>query len=726
MKKFLSFAIVFLMLFNIPAHADEGMWLLAILGKKYEDMKKLGLKLTPEDIYSVNHSSLKDAVVNFGNFCSGEIVSDKGLLLTNHHCGYERIQSHSTVENDYLKNGFWAKSFKEELPNPGLTVTFLIRMEDVTNELINVPEDQLEARETDIQKKAVEGTSYTAEIKSFFEGNQFFLFVYETYNDVRLVGAPPSSIGKFGGDTDNWMWPRHTGDFSVFRVYTGSDGKPAEYSENNIPLSPKHFFPVSLKGVKEGDFTMIMGYPGSTKRYLPSDGIKLAYYQTNPARIKLRAKRMEVMKSFMDKSEKISLMYSPKYYEISNYYKYFIGENLGIEKLNVIEEKKQEEKAFMQWVDSSAERKNEYTGIFSSYDTIYQHYAKVNLPYTYLQEGVFGIGIMNFSYQFATLYAALKAGLTKEQLNPVLEDLTKKVEEHFTDYYQPIDKKIFSEIFRMYHDDIDSKFYPPFFKTVDKKYKGSFAKYAAYVFRKTILADSAKTMAFLEDPDLKTLEEDPAFSAMLSVLSSFRKTAGADLQSVFNSLGEVDRTYLKGLLEKSDTLLYPDANFTERLTYGTCRGYWGKDAVYYKYYTTLKGVIEKEDSTSDEFYVEPKLKALYYAHDFGPYANDKGEMPICFITDNDITGGNSGSPVINAEGQLIGLAFDGNWEAMSGDFEFSPKLQRTIATDIRYVLFIMDKYAHADRLLKEMNIILPEKANALEEKATSDTVDKNN
>lgn len=707
-KRLLSLATAILFLFPLTATADEGMWLLMLIGEKYERMKEMGLELTPEEIYSINQSSLKDAVVNFGGFCSGEIISKNGLILTNHHCGYERIQQHSTTENNYLKKGFWAKNNKEELPNPGLYVSFLVRMEDVTEQLIALSEEDVEEKIAELEIAAVEGTHYTAEVKDFFAGNQYYLFVYETFNDIRLVGAPPSSIGKFGGDTDNWMWPRHTGDFSLFRVYASPDGKPAEYSEENIPLNPKYFFPISTGGVHENDFSMIMGYPGSTDRYLPAAGVRLLYEQSNPARIKIRAKRLGIMKEFMDQSEKINLMYSPKYFQVSNYYKYFIGQNQGIGRLDVIEQKEEEQAKFMQWVNQNDERKGLFEDLFPLYDTVYQQNREVNLPYVYLEEAAFGIEVMTFAYQFATLYAALKAGLPADKLTSVTKDLQEKTEEHFKDYYQPIDKNEFAGLLKMYNDNVDPKYHPSIFGTVQKKYKGNFNKYADYVFKKSFLVDKEKTLEFLKAPELKTMEKDPAMEAMLSILGGFQSSAGKALREVYAALDDLNKVYLEGILLKTDSLIYPDANFTERLTYGSVHGYWARDAVYYNYYTTLEGVIEKNDPLTEEFFVEPKLIELYKAKDYGPYANEKGEMSVCFITNNDITGGNSGSPVINGKGQLIGTAFDGNWEAMSGDIKFATGLQRTIVTDVRYVLFIIDKYANDDRLLKEMTIVKPE------------------
>jgi len=705
-KRFFILASVAFLSVSLHVKADEGMWLLSIIGKRYEEMKKLGFELSPDDIYSLNKSSMKDAVVNFGGFCTGELISDQGLLLTNHHCGYERIQMHSTTENNLLENGFWAKNKSEELPNPGLFVTFLVRMEDVTEMIIHLPEEAVATKIAELEERAVGESHYTAEIKDFFAGNKYYLFVYETFTDVRLVGAPPSSIGKFGGDTDNWMWPRHTGDFSLFRVYADPDGKPAEYSAMNVPLKPRYYFPVSLEGVKENDFTMIMGYPGSTERYLPADGVKLLYDETNPARIELRGKRLAIMKEEMEKDEKIDLMYSPGYFQVSNYYKYFIGQNQGIRSLNVIADKQKSEEKFQRWADFTEKNKEEFGQVLSGYTKTYDQYKEVNLPYVYLEEGVFGCDIFLLAYRFAPVYAALKAGISVGQILSTIPELKAQAEEHFSAYYPPVDRKMLAAMLKAYNDEIPSAFHPDIFKTVEKKYKGSFEKYADHVFKTSMLADRNKTMTFLDKPDLKTIEKDPAFQLMLSVLEKFRSTTGMKLQSVYASLDSLNKVYMKGKFAMyPDSVFYPDANFTQRLTYGQVKGYWARDAVYYNYYTALDGVIQKENPKSDEFYVAPELIELYQNKDFGYYANDKGELPVCFISNNDITGGNSGSPVINGKGHLIGTAFDGNWEAMSGDIEFSEKLQRSIVTDIRYVLFVIDKFAGAGHLIEEMKII---------------------
>ena len=579
-------------------------------------------------------------------------------------------------------------------------------MEDVTDQIIHLPDEAVANKIAELEERAVGESGYTAEIKDFFSGNKYYLFVYETFTDVRLVGAPPSSIGKFGGDTDNWMWPRHTGDFALFRVYAGPDGKPAEYSPSNVPLKPRYYFPVSLEGVRENDFTMIMGYPGSTERYLPADGVKLLYDETNPARIKLRGERLSIMKEEMEKNKEIDLMYSPKYFQISNYYKYFIGQSQGIRSLNVIADKRKTEEKFQRWADFTDERKDEFGGILSSYKETYGQYKEVNLPYIYLEEGLFGSDIVLLAYRFAPVYAGLKAGLSGDAVKNSMEPLRAQVEEHFSAYYPPIDRKTLAAMLKSYNDEIAPAFHPSIFKTIEKKYKGDFGRYADHVFKTSFLADKNKAMAFLEKPELKAIEKDPAFQLMWSVLETFRNTTGMKLQSVYASLDSLNKGYMKGMFAMyPDSVFYPDANFTQRLTYGQVEGYWARDAVYYNYYTALDGVLQKENPDSEEFYVDPRLAELFRNKDFGRYATAEGELPVCFISNNDITGGNSGSPVINGKGHLVGTAFDGNWEAMSGDIEFSEKLQRSIVTDIRYVLFVIDKFAEAGYLIDEMKVI---------------------
>lgn len=715
-KRLLSLTILFHLFISLVSQADEGMWLPLLVNRlNHTDMQKMGLRLTAEEIYSVNHSSMKDAIVNFGNFCTGEMISKEGLVLTNHHCGFDAVQSHSSVENDYLTNGFWAMKREDEKPTPGLTVTFLVRMEDVTEKVLSVlaPGMTTEAREDSIEKyierlekETVGTTHYTAEIKSFFEGNEYYLFVYEVFQDVRLVGAPPSSVGKFGGDTDNWMWPRHTGDFSMFRIYTGPDGKPAPYAKENIPYQPKHHLPVSLRGVEKNDFAMVMGYPGGTERYMSAEGVNMTLEQSNPTRIKLREKKLAIMKEDMDASPEIRIKYASKYASVSNYYKYFIGQNQGLRKLKVVARKKEEEKKFQQWVDADPERKGLYGNVIKDFETIHKDYRKVNKPYIYLEEAAFATEILLMVYHSNGFFKALATVPPGPGLDSAIAEMRAKTNEYFKDYNAPTDQKVFAALLNMYYQDVPQPLHPGIFKTVEKKYKGDFNKFAADVFAKSIFASQEKMNLFLTKPSVKVLEKDPAYQVYKSILGDFRTSIGPFFSEVRNRLDKANNLYLQGVLEmRKGEKLYPDANFTMRLTYGSVQDCVPGDAVYYNYFTTLEGVMQKEDSTNEEFIVPKKLKALYKAKDYGKYADQKGYMPVCFITNNDITGGNSGSPVINGEGHLIGTAFDGNWEAMSGDIIFEPTLQRCIAVDIRYILFMIDKFAGAGHLVREMTLI---------------------
>lgn len=702
LKRFVLF-ITLLSIGVVNVRADEGMWLPFLLGKNYDQMKKLGLKITPDQIYSINQSSLKDAVVNFGNFCTGEIVSQDGLILTNHHCGFDAVQSHSSVEHDYITDGFWAMDRSKELANPGLTVTFLIRMEDVTSRFAGKTDEEKEALTTELAKEYGEANAYSVEVENFYEGNQQILFVYQIFKDIRLVGAPPSAVGKFGGDTDNWMWPRQTGDFSLFRVYMGKDGKPAEYSKDNVPFHPRKHLSVSTAGVKKDDFSMVMGYPGSTERYMTSYGVAMNYYQSNPAKIKLREKKLALIKEDMDASPTVRIQYASKYARVSNYYKYFIGQNQGLKRLHVIADKQAEEAAFNAWVQQDSSRIKEYGSVLKNYEKIYAAYNTVNLPYVYLEEAAFGTEILLFAYKANKLDGLLKANKDHAEAKAALLSYS---EEYFKDYNKATDQKVFAALLKMYHDDIAKEFHPAIFATVDKKYKGDFEKYAAAVFAKSMFANKALFDAFMQNPTAAALEKDPGFACMSSILNDFRSNAGPALGSIFGLLEITNTTYLKGILEmRSKEVMYPDANFTMRLTYGTVQDYVPRDAVYYNYFTTLDGIIEKEDSTNEEFVVPKKLKELYTTKSYGNYANAEGKLPVCFITTNDITGGNSGSPVMNDKGELIGIAFDGNWEAMSGDIIYEPSLQRCICVDIRYVLFMIEQYAGATHLIKEMTLV---------------------
>ncbi len=716
MKKFLLAAFTLGTLLHGEASADEGMWLPSLIQKlNIGDMKQLGCELSADDIYNINQSSLKDAVVALDRgSCTAEIISADGLLLTNHHCGFGEIQAHSSVEHDYLRDGFWAKTKKDELPNPGKTASILVRIEDVTDRILTAGNDTLtkEEQETnmqkvafEIQKEATKDTHYDARVQSLFNGNRFYLFVYETFRDIRLVGTPPESIGKFGGDTDNWMWPRHTGDFSMFRIYCSPDGKPADYSEDNVPYRPKYHFPISLNGYEEGDFAMILGFPGSTNRYKSSYGISYTMNVTNPVRIAARSLKLDIIKDYMATGQKPTIQYASKYARSSNYYKYSIGQNKGLNALAVIEKKKALEDKFTAWVNQDEDRKAKYGKALSMIASTYKD-TEDEKAYEYLIETMLrGPEIFYFSYDAKGLYEALKSGDNKERIQSNIERLKEELDEYFKDYDASTDQKIAAALMELYAKNVDPAFHPSFFSEVKSKYKGDFKAFTEDMFKKTIFASKQKMEEFLNSPKLKVLDKDPAFQTASSIFNEMT-AIGEVMNQNSDDLQEGNRLFVAGLMEmEKDRKFYPDANSSLRLTYGTVGGYIPRDAVSYDYYTTLKGYVEKEIPGDIEFDVPKRLKDLYYANDLGPYADKDGTLHTCFTTNNDITGGNSGSPVINGKGQLIGIAFDGNWEAMSGDLAFEPELQKCISVDIRFVLWLIDKYAGATHLIDEMTIV---------------------
>jgi len=714
MKKLFSLLISLILTLNLSVKADEGMWMLPLLKKlNMGSMTELGLKLSAEEIYSINNSSIKDAIVIFGGGCTGEIVSDQGLLLTNHHCGYGRIQAHSSVEHNYLEDGFWAMSKEEELLNPGLGVIFLVKIEDVSEKINSALSDTLNEGERyrkirdvskEIEDAATEDNDYSARVQSFFGGNYFYLMVYETYKDVRFVGAPPSSIGKYGGDTDNWMWPRHTGDFSVFRVYSGPDGKPAEYSEDNIPLKPKHYLPVSIKGVEPDDFAMVFGYPGGTQRYMTSFGIEEQLQITHPNRINIRGIRQELMMQDMKASEKVRIQYASKYSGSSNYWKFSIGQSESLKRLKIKQEKQEIEDKFSKWIAADPVRKEKYGEALELMQNSIEGRAEFQHSQQYLMECLLrGSEVVSAAMGGGTLLAALKEE-DQEKTDKAIEQIKNRMNGFFKNYNMPTDRKINKAMFKLFAENVDSKYQPDIYKTINSKFKGDYEKFVDKMFDKSIFVSEERLTEFLDNPNAKKLEKDLAYQAASSILGKFRelrqKTSEFDM-----NLDKGRRLFIAGLLEmQKGGVFYPDANFTMRLTYGTVGGYDAKDAVRFNYYTTLAGVMEKEDPDNYEFIVDEKLKKLYEEKDYGRYADENGYMPVCFLTNNDITGGNSGSPVLNGNGELIGLAFDGNWEAMSGDITFEEELQRCIVVDIRYVLFIMDKYAGAKNLIEELDI----------------------
>lgn len=695
---------LFLLLF-VPVRADEGMWIPSLLNQKnIEQMNALGLKLSPQQIYSVNQSSLKDAVVQFGNGCTGELISASGLLLTNHHCGLGQIQEHSSVENDILQQGFWALDMNQELINPGLSVKFLVRIDDVSAAFRLVLNDTMSEKSLEsiireksqeLVKKSTEGTHFDARVFPFYEGNEFYLFIYETYKDVRLVGTPPWGIGKFGADTDNWMWPRQKGDFCLFRVYADKDGKPAEYSPENVPLKSKHFFPISLKGIQENDYAMILGYPGRTDRYLSSWGVDMLMQQTAPSVIDVRTKKLEIYRTEMDASKEVFIQYASKQARVSNYWKYSIGQLKQLKNNRVMEKKQTLEAEFADWMAKSPDHSAKYAEALPLLKEGYQEMMYFKMADQYFMEAIYGGSeILPFAWKYASISQNPKS---------TQADYEKAIENHFKDYYQPLDQKILAAMLLKFEQEVNPEFYPAAFVKMKKKAKGDYSKLVTQLFEKSNFGSKEKMMQMLGSGN--AFDKDPAFVLIREFMDSYRSRSNA-VSLIQDKINRGERIYLAGLRDmQGDRNFYPDANFTMRLTYGKVAGYQPADAVKYSYYSTLNGVIEKEIPGNWEFDVPAKLKSLYESKDYGRYANAKGELVVNFITNNDITGGNSGSPVLDANGALIGCAFDGNWEAMSGDISFEPELQRTIVVDSRYILFVIDKLANAQNLMKELQIL---------------------
>ena len=700
------------------ARADEGMWLLSLIGKNYSDMQRAGFKLTPEDIYSINRACLKDAIVGLGNagspfwhFCTGEIISKQGLMSTNHHCGYGKIQEHSTVEHDYLRDGFWAYTMDQELPNPGLTASILVRMEDVTDRVKEHLSDEMSESDRqaaidrvseEIAKKAVEGTVYSARVRPMFNGNQFFLFVHVIYRDVRLVGAPPSSMGKFGGDTDNWSWPRHTCDFSLFRIYTAPDGSPADYSKDNVPLNPKHSLPVSAGEIGDGDFAMVMGFPGTTDHFLTSYGLEETMNITNKLRYEIRTVKINILREEMAADQATRIKYASKYASCSNYWKYSYEQNKALKNLGTMEVKKEVEREYTTW--ARRQRSPKYSRALDLIRDGYAARTNISEANQYLIEGL-------LSGPEAPLFAARLSRTFQAELeqdkNADLSKYQNYIDNFYKDYDMNVDKRLVTAMFKYVVDNMNPSYCPKFLVDANKKYKGDFGKYADELYKKSFFSNADALAKFMQKPNAKSLEKDPLAQAGTEAINAYQALNDELPQDSQDNLERGIRDFTDGILQinSSRKLMSPDANSTIRLTYGNVMSYDPKDGVSYHYYTTLKGVIEKEDPTSSEFAVPTRLKELYEKRDFGRYTNRKGELPTCFITNNDITGGNSGSPVIDARGRLIGLAFDGNSEAMSGDIDFEENLQRCICLDSRYMLWVIDVYAGAKNLIAEMDIV---------------------
>lgn len=697
------------MISSTVAKADEGMWLPFMLGRNYEDMKKHGLKLTQEQLYSINKSSLKDAVISFGGFCTGEIISKKGLILTNHHCGYDAIADASSPEKNYLDNGFWAKSTAEEIPVQGLTATFIIRIEDVTAAIAKELKPSMTTEERNakikelaavLEKDAVAGTHYEAFVRDFYDGNEFYLFVKETFNDVRLVGTPPQSAGKFGGDTDNWMWPRHTADFSMFRVYAGADNKPAAFNNANQPLVPRHSLPISLTGVAKDDYAMIMGFPGRTNRFLTSYGVEQAISLEQPKIVDVRAKKLEIMKKYMDKDVSVRLKYSSKYAQVANYWKYFIGQSEQLKNNKVADKKRLIEDEFLKY----AKGKTEYDNILTDIDNAFKTTNSIINLRVYQSEFVRQVDINSMVYTFKAMIDASKRG-NKERADMIKNAGFEQAKAFFEEKNMNIELETLEEVLKMYLNDVSEEQRFGITKEINEK---SLASFMARVKAYSIFTNKERFEVFAADFKEETLTNDPLF-VLIKDLDQAYQNAMSDVKvkEANEKLTRAMRLFVKAVREmQPKKTFYPNANSTMRLTYGNVLPYTTNEGKYMDFVTDFDGVLAKEDPNNPEFNIDPRMKEVALKKDYGQYADKKtGKLPVNFLSNNDITGGNSGSPVINGKGQLIGTAFDGNWEAMSGDIFFEPNLQRTISLDIRYTLWIIDKCYGATNLISEMELV---------------------
>ena len=712
MKKLFSLIAAFVLTMTV-ARADEGMWLpYSLNGQNLAEMQAMGCKLTAEQIFSFNQPSIKDAIVQFGGGCTGEIISPEGLLLTNHHCGLSYVQKHSSIEHDYLTDGFWAKSKGEELPNAGLSVLFLNKVEDVTEAVLKgvtaqtteAERDELVAKNSrELRKERKGDRNVRIEIVPFYSGNQYILFEYDEYKDVRLVCCPPWGIGKFGADTDNWTWPRHKGDFNIFRVYTAPDGSPASYSADNIPMKSKWFLPINLGGVKPGDYAMILGYPGSTDRYSTSYTVKNVIREEGPAIIDCRTTKLENYRKHMDTDQEVFIMYASKQASVSNYWKYYIGQVKQLKRNHVYERRLAQEEDFMNWVNADPKRKAEYGDIFTGIKAKWDILDEIEKSFVYHREAGWNGGeAIAFSRRFMRINQMFENKANKADIKAAAEMMQPQVEAFFKDYSMPLDQDVTAALLALFYKNNQANLMPTEILRIGLENNGDFTEYVAKAFAKSIFTDKARLEKWMQKP--KALDKDPIFALAMNIIDSYN-TLVARYQEAQNYGNKGERLYMKGLMEmQSDRNFYPDANFTMRLTYGTVEPYKAADAVNYNYYTTMDGVMAKYVPGNWEFDIPQDVRDLVAKKDYGRYADENGDLVVNFITTNDITGGNSGSPVIDGEGNLIGLAFDGNWEAMSGDLSFENKVQRTICMDARYLLWCIEKVGKCQNIIDELVI----------------------
>ena len=720
--KYIKHLLVALSLFIVLiVKAEEGMWLPQLLQALNEkQMKSLGMKISAKDIYNINAGSLKDAIVSFGGFCTGEVISSKGLVLTNHHCGFDAIQNHSTLEHNYIRDGFWAKNNREELTNPGLFVTFIVRIEDVSKQVLNGVSPTMTESErqsaidkniNEIRKGAKKESYQDGFVRGFFEGNQYYMFITETFKDIRLVGAPPSAIGNFGKDTDNWMWPRHTGDFSMFRIYAGKDNKPANYSPDNMPYIPKKSLSISLDGLAENDFTMVFGFPGRTTQYLQSSAVQQIMEVNDPLKIAIREKALAVIDGYMRRDEQIKIQYAAKYAVIQNSYKKWQGEVLGLTSTNALEKKKVYETDFQKRVNANPLLKAQYGTVLGELETAYTAIKPLGYARDYYLETTSKVELLTIASWVNSLKTAFeKEGEVgyKKRLDQAKEMLTG----FFEEYNAEVDQRLFATMMAMYVKDQEEKYHSPLLKKMLAENDNDVDKLSAKLYKETILQDAKKTRALLEKPmgDVVAFAKtDKAIQLYTDLVSTYSNQVTKSLNEIQGRINKLNRTYMQAQMEVfKEKTFYPDANSTLRVTYGNVKGYNPRDAVKYDFYTYLDGVLDKYKPGDYEFDVPEKIRTLYKNKDYGQYGSN-GKMPVCFIAMNHTTGGNSGSPALDAYGNLVGLNFDRVWEGTMSDINYDPTICRNIMVDIRYVLFVVDKYAGASHLIQEMKLIHPKK-----------------